>query len=241
MSRDFHLKQFSIRQQRAAMKVGTDAIVLGSWLGSLGFNPQSFLDVGTGTGIIALMLAQAYPKARGIALDLEPNAVLDARDNIAASPFASRLQVEQADFLDWTSGPYDLIVSNPPYFEEDGIRSSEHKRQMARHELSSGLNLRSLMQHASGLLAPSGVLALITPWDREQDLRLYGAEYLLRPDTLVRVYASKGKPIRLLSLWRRLDLHGSYQRCRYDTLTLRDEASKETLEFRNLTKNYLLG
>ncbi|MDO4692793.1 MAG: methyltransferase [Porphyromonadaceae bacterium] len=240
MSRDFHLKQFSIRQQRAAMKVGTDAIILGSWLATLGLNPQSFLDVGAGTGIIALMLAQRYPEAYGIALDLEPNAILDARDNISASPFASRLEAVQADFLAWTSEPYDLIVSNPPYFEADGIRSPVQKRQMARHEMRGGLNLRSLMQHASTLLTPSGALALVTPWDRESDLRLYGAEYLLRPDLLVRVFASKDKPIRLLSLWRRIMQSTPYQVCRYDTLVLRDEASKETPEFRILTKDYLL-
>lgn len=240
MSRDFHLKHFLIRQQHAAMKVGTDAIVLGSWLAQVVPNTEHYLDVGTGTGIIALMLAQAFEGAQGSALEVDQEALLDARINVSTSPYVDRLEVVQADFLSWTKDRYDLIVSNPPYFDMEGLPSPEQRRRLARHEAEGGLTLRRLMLHARSLLTPQGYLALITPNDREADLRLYAAEGLLRPELLTRVEAVADRPIRLLSLWRPLASSELYETTTYDTLVLRHTSGRYTEAYQTLTSPYLL-
>lgn len=241
MSEYFHLRRFSIRQQHAAMKIGTDAILLGSWLGSLGLHPRNFLDIGTGTGIIALMAAQHFPQALGKAIEIDEAAMIDAYHNIKSTPFSSQIEVIMGDFLKQDFAPFDLIVSNPPYFESEGIHSPEFNRHQARHESKAGLNLRTLMQRVSSILAPCGVFALITPHEREKDLRLYATEYLLRPKSMTLVYSLPQQPIRLLSLWERLDTSTTcYKTTHHASLIIRNPNGNYTEEYKNLTQDFLL-
>lgn len=241
MSKDFHLKRFSIRQQHAAMKVGTDAILLGAWLGSLDLDPKNFLDVGTGTGIIALMAAQHFPQAQGQAIEIDKDALLDAQYNVAQSPFSSQIEVIAGDFLEQNFLTLDLIVSNPPYFGAEGIHSPEESRRRARHESNEGLNLRTLMQKAASLLSRHGVLALVTPHEREADLRLYATECLLRPKAMTHVYSSPKQQVRLLSLWERLDTSAThYKTTQRASLIIRDRYGNYTEEYKRLTQEFLL-
>ena len=114
----FRFKQFSVANRLAAMKVGTDGVLLGAWCGVEGC--RTVLDVGTGSGLIALMIAQRCPEAHVTALDIVPEAVAEAAENAAASPWGDRITVMEADFnravADRLLPRYDLIVSNPPYF-----------------------------------------------------------------------------------------------------------------------------
>ena len=112
----FQFKQFTVRQQHCAMKVGTDGTLLGAWSqASAGL--CRVLDVGTGTGLIALMMAQRYPEAQVIAIDIDEKAVFQAQENVSASPFADRIKVLEADVQTFEdSVKFDSIVCNPPFF-----------------------------------------------------------------------------------------------------------------------------
>ena len=162
----FTFRQFSVHQQRCAMKVGTDGVLLGAWaepnVGVDGRNARlAILDIGTGTGLIALMLAQRFPNAIVDAIDLSSEAIVEARENVQASPFRERVCVEECAFQSYKpSKKYDLIVSNPPFFV-DSLHTPDANRTMARH--ADTLTYRDLFRGASRLLSDHGVFAAIIP------------------------------------------------------------------------------
>ena len=128
----FQFKQFTIRHDKCAMKVGTDGVLLGAWAGTESCN--RILDIGTGTGLIALMLAQRS-KAAIDAIDIEADACLQAQENAESSLFAGRINVFHSDLVDFAQASthlYDLIVSNPPYFV-DSLKCPNLQRNTARH------------------------------------------------------------------------------------------------------------
>lgn len=149
------------------MKVGTDGTLLGAWaLASAG--PCRVLDVGTGTGLVVLMMAQRYPEAQAIAIDIDEKAVFQAQENVLASPFADRIQVFQADVQTFEdSEKFDSIVCNPPFFE-DSLVCPDPQRTEARHTVSLGY--RQLMESAFRLLKDDGRFSLIIPTDSRSRL-----------------------------------------------------------------------
>jgi tRNA1Val (adenine37-N6)-methyltransferase len=156
----FHFKQFTIHQERCAMKVGTDAVLLGSWVQP----PQGgcILDVGTGTGIIALMVAQRC-HADILGIDVDQKAVEQATENFSISPWANRLHAEHRSFQDQVAQNdkrWDLILSNPPYFNQS-YQAPEESRNLARHTIL--LDLETLIVGAASALTPKGSLSLILP------------------------------------------------------------------------------
>ncbi len=195
----FRFKQFSVANRLAAMKVGTDGVLLGAWCGVEGC--RTVLDVGTGSGLIALMIAQRCPEAHVTALDIVPEAVAEAAENAAASPWSDRITVMEADFnravADRLLPRYDLIVSNPPYFTT-AIKSPEAARAVARH--GAGLGYADILRNASALLNPGGRVALVSPADRENDITLDCSLAGLSVARLTRVYTkpSAQSPSRLL-------------------------------------------
>lgn len=149
------------------MKVGTDGTLLGAWA-SLGVPDGRILDIGTGTGLIALMMAQRYPKSRVMAIDIDAEAVGQACENVASSPFSERIRVEQADVRSFQSdGLFDAIVSNPPFFSH-ALECPDSQRTMARH--TSSLSYESLMSSAFRLLSDEGYFSVIIPDDFNQKL-----------------------------------------------------------------------
>ena len=157
----FHFKQFSVRHDRCAMKVGTDGVLLGAWC-DVG-NRQRILDVGTGTGLIALMVAQRNAEAQITAIDIDQDAVEQARENVEASPWNDRIAIRQCDFTSPSEihgDRFDLIVSNPPFFKEQ-VHSDDEKRDIARS--SDALPLKALIGNAASLLTEDGILSLILP------------------------------------------------------------------------------
>lgn len=195
----FRFKQFSVANRLAAMKVGTDGVLLGAWCGVEGC--RTVLDVGTGSGLIALMIAQRCPEAHVTALDIVPEAVAEAAENAAASPWSDRITVMEADFnravADRLLPRYDLIVSNPPYFTT-AIKSPEAARAVARH--GAGLGYADILRNASALLNPGGRVALVSPADRENDITLDCSLAGLSIARMTRVYTkpSAQSPSRLL-------------------------------------------
>lgn len=157
----FNFKQFSVHQDRCAMKVGVDGVLLGAWASKDA--PRKILDIGTGTGLIALMLAQRYPMAVIHAIDIDADACAQAGENITQSPWHDRIKAEEVSlqaFARETSVEFDFIVSNPPYFNQS-FTPPNASRTNARH--TSTLTHEELMRRASGLLASDGVLCLILP------------------------------------------------------------------------------
>ena len=162
----FRFKQFSVLNDRTAMKVGTDGVLLGAWCDIE--RARRVLDVGTGCGVIALMVAQRNNTAIVHGIDIDRDAIEEATINFANSPWSERLTATMADFNALPgSYPYDLIVSNPPYFT-DSLLPPDMSRTLARHTRT--LTYRQLIEGASRLLSAAGNLALITPTDAEGDI-----------------------------------------------------------------------
>lgn len=156
----FEFKQFRIKQSKCAMKVGTDAVLLGSWVNE--FNCKRILDIGTGTGIIALMLAQKT-NAQIQALEIDEPSFEQAQDNVNESSFKERITLINQSFQSfWKSEKekFDLIVTNPPYFI-DSLKSNDSNRSTARH--ADVLPFKDLIEGIKILLEENGKLCLILP------------------------------------------------------------------------------
>lgn len=176
------------------MKVGTDAILLGAWaFGDVSVdstrNVKSILDVGTGSGIVALMMAQRFPKAVVQALEIDEAAAQQAAENFRSSPWPNRLRVDQANFNQWIETHslrrFELIVSNPPYFE-NSLRPPQAERRAARH--ADLLTVSQLMTGAAERLEPHGSLCVIFPASGRQTCidRAAAAGLLLQEECRVR-------------------------------------------------------
>ncbi|ART80124.1 tRNA1(Val) (adenine(37)-N6)-methyltransferase [Oceanisphaera avium] len=188
-SRGFTFKQFHINHDRCAMKVGTDGILLGAWVTLA--QAKRILDVGTGSGLVALMLAQrTTPEVKIIGLELDKQAAIQACENVAASPWPQKVVIKQGALQAYQEQPFDLIVANPPYFKP-GQAFECQARQHARH--TSSLSLADLFKHTKRLLQPSGRLAVILPY---QALDIARQEAQLNNLYLVEqqeVYTKEGK------------------------------------------------
>lgn len=170
MSNDyFRFKKFTIHQAMCAMKVGTDGTLLGAWANG----GKRVLDIGTGTGLIALMMAQRYPESAVVGIDIDEMAVRQACQNVAESIFAKRVTIECCDLAD-AEGEYDCLVSNPPFFV-DALLCPDVQRSMARH--ADTLTYASLMENGWRLLNDDGEFSLIIPFDCKARLE---SEALLR-------------------------------------------------------------
>ena len=191
----FRFKQFTVWQDLCAMKVGTDAVLLGAWTHYA--NVLRVLDMGTGTGVLALIAAQRNKQAIVHAVDIDPAAVLQARVNAASSPWPERIHVHCADVRSWTSdGNYDLVLCNPPYYDRH-LRSSDARVAMAKHEVE--LNLDQLFRAADRLCNTHGRVSLILPADRLKDAQAGAkAHGFVRSRTCFVRYRATTPPKRVL-------------------------------------------
>lgn len=155
----FQFQQFRINQDNCAMKISTDAVLLGGLAESE--KPQAILDIGTGTGVIALMLAQRFPNAKIEAVELDEKAAIQAGENFAGSRFEAQLTIHQGRIQDFvTSKKFDLIVSNPPYFTAH-LKAKGKERNQALH--TDTLSFEDLIGQVIRLLADKGRFWLILP------------------------------------------------------------------------------
>lgn len=188
----FQFKQFKIEQDECAMKVGTDGVLLGAWARG----GARLLDVGTGTGIIALMLAQRYPDAHVVGIDIDEGAVRQATANVLASPFSTRIRLEQTRVQDMDAsyaGCFDAVVSNPPFFI-DSLQAPDRQRNVARH--TETLTYADLMKAAHRLLNDDGELSVIVPFDyrrRMDDEAIFQGFF---PSRVCAVKTTPTKPVR---------------------------------------------
>ena len=171
----FTFKQFYIDHSRCAMKVGTDGTLIGAWFSAPCDNCK-ILDIGTGTGLIAIMAAQRFPSAQVVGIDIDSDCIAQAEENVAASPWSNRIKVINKPLQEFTStDSFDAIVSNPPYFV-DSLLSPDEKRSTARH--TNTLSFNDLTRDVLRLLKPNGTFSLILP-PTEADIFLSAARGLL--------------------------------------------------------------
>ena len=203
---EFRFKQFSVRNTDSALKVGTDAVLLGSLM-TVRPGERRLLDIGTGTGVVALMAAQrlagstisatadagaAYPEIIGIEID-GPSAE-EARLNFEGSPWAGMLEARHCSLQDFRSpGEFDLIFSNPPYFDES-LRNPDRRESRARH--TESLSYREVLAFAGEKLAPGGLVAMILPAESETAVRRCAAGFDLNLSRIVRIRTTQRKPPR---------------------------------------------
>ncbi len=167
----FTFKQFHIDHSRCAMKVGTDGTLLGAWA-PIAPNARKILDIGTGSGLIAIMAAQRHPSASITAIDIDEDCVEQARQNASASPWAERIEVINSPLQEFhPEEKFDVIISNPPYFA-DSMHSPDKQRTTARHTAS--LSFKDLTEGVLRLLKEDGLFAVILP-TTESELLLSAA------------------------------------------------------------------
>ena len=195
----FQFKQFTIHQQRCAMKVGTDGTLLGAWA-QVPIKSARILDIGTGTGLIALMMAQRFPEATVLGIDIDGEAVNQAQENVVLSPFASRVEIRLQNVLDFEyKEGFDAIVSNPPYFV-DALTCPDQQRTIARHTIS--LTYEGLMKSAYRLLKPDGMFTLVIPSECRSTLEAEAclAGFFLSRVTQIRTTPKKQPKRQLIEL-----------------------------------------
>lgn len=208
------------------MKVGTDGVLLGAWAPS----GSRILDVGTGSGLIARMLMQRCPEAEVEGIDIDEAAVAQAKEN-GVRAFQARLQDWKSDIGDC----YDLIVSNPPYFQ-NSLKNPDRGRELARH--TDSLGYEELIAHSARLLKEEGQLALILPAEAEEEIRNLAARYSLFPTHITRVYSKETKPARrvLLAFSRKNSIVGLIE----DSLVLEDEKGGRSAAYSKLCEEFYL-
>ena len=241
----FRFKQFTVWHDRCAMKVGTDGVLLGAWCpvdsrasSSKSFKGFKVLDVGTGSGLIALMLAQRIQGAQITAIDIDAGAVEQAKYNFGVSPWSDRLECHQQALQELEGeGIYDLIVSNPPYFQ-DSLKNPDSQRAMARH--TDTLSYEELLKHSARLLTKEGIIALVLPIEAEQQIITLAQSLGLYPTHITHVYPKPGKAAkRLLIAFSPSPL--AYRLSPIaNSLTLESETAPRSESYKELTKEFYL-
>lgn len=229
----FKFKQFSIYQDKCAMKVGVDGVLLGAWTDT--DNVTNILNVGTGTGLIALMLAQRS-NIEIQAIDIDADAVCQARENINQSPWSGRvnaIQIPFQDLSDNSNEKFDLIVSNPPFFV-NSLKAPDTKRNVARH--TDTLTHNDLVDCALSLLSETGKLCIILPVQEGEKCIEYAITKGLFCSRLVEVSPAPGKQVHRLLI----ELSVLESACSKTKLTIESARHIYSPEFTALVRDYYL-
>ena len=188
MADPFRFKQFSVDQSGCAMKINTDGVLLGAL--AQGENPQHILDIGTGTGVIALMLAQRFTDAQIDAVEIDAIAAETAGNNFKNSPFSNRLTVSPVSFEDYFEGhldkKYDLIISNPP-FHINSLESPKAKKTLAKH--ADGDFFEVLIKHVAEHLTGNGLCWLVLPLETSALVKTLADQHLLYLQKIISVHS----------------------------------------------------
>ena len=232
----FNFKQFTVQQDRCAMKIGTDGVLLGAWC-PIDNNPFSVLDIGAGTGILSLMLAQRSNAEQIDSLEIDEEAYEQCVENFENSPWSDRLFCFHAgldEFVDEPEDEYDLIISNPPFYSED-FKTENSQRDLARFQ--DALPFEDLIEAADLLLSENGIFAIIIPFKEEENFIDLCAEVELYPVKVTRV---KGTPTteikRSLLAFKRYEL----STLTADELIIETSRHQYTDDYINLTKDFYL-
>ena len=234
----FRFKQFTVHQNNCAMKVCTDACLFGAWVADKiergEIQPGNILDIGTGTGLLSLMLAQQSAAAID-AVEIDAPAFEQATENIAASPWAAKIKIHHLSIADLAPDKkYDLIISNPPFYENQ-LRSTDEKRNAAMHD--SGLSFGELALSVKKNLTEKGIAAILLPYDRVESFEKELFKQQLFITEKLHVSHSPSHPFFRSLLM--ISLNKST--CREAILSIKDNAGGYSNEFIALLKDYYLA
>ena len=232
----FSFKKFSIQQHKTAMKVGTDGVLLGAWT-PINHKPNSILDIGAGTGLIALMLAQRTAAEQIDALEIDEEAYEQATDNFENSPWSDRLFCYHAgldEFVEEPEEEYDLIVCNPPFYTED-YKTDNEQRDLAR--FSDAMPFEELIEAADLLLSENGIFSVIIPYKEEEKFIAMANRSELYPIKITHVKGTPNSEIKrsLLAFSR-----NEIEKFSIDTLIIETARHIYTQEYIELTKDFYL-
>lgn len=229
----FHFKQFTVNHEACAMKVGTDSVLLGAWADCE--KAHRILDVGTGSGILALMAAQRNPYAEIVGIDIDPSAVQQANANAALSPWNGRIHMEQADIRSWVHPSYfDCILCNPPFYH-NGLLSPDALRNQARQTAS--LSFEDLIKGCAALLTDNGTFHVIIPSENCDFFCQLCWERNLHLQRKVWVHTKENKQSK------RVLLSFSKKKCPYpmgERLILKNKDNEVSEDYRKLTGDFYL-
>ncbi|WP_339655258.1 methyltransferase [uncultured Maribacter sp.] len=234
MSEPFRFKQFEINQGRCAMKIGTDGVLLGAWTDIS--NAESILDIGAGTGVVALMLAQRSSAEVIDAIEIDSEAYEQCVDNFEISPWGDRLYCYHAgldEFVEEIEDLYDVIVCNPPFYTES-VTSGDLKRDQARQ--NEFLPFNELLEGVSLLISENGIFSTIIPFKEKDDFIRMAASNELFPSRCLHVRGNPAAEVkRVLLEFTKLE-----RTCEVLDLTIEIERHVYTMDYINLTKNFYL-
>jgi len=235
MKNHFNFKKFSVNQGNCAMKVGTDAVLLGAWT-SIEFQPKYILDIGSGTGVIALMLAQRSHAETIDAIEIDADAYEQCVENFENSSWNDRLFCYHASLLEFTQEidcKYDLIVSNPPFYTTD-YKTDNLQRDLAR--FSDALPFDHLVECVSKLLSKHGIFAVIIPFKEEEKFIDFASKVHLFPKRILHVKGNSHSEIK------RSLIEFSFEKSdvRFETLIIETSRHQYTEAYIDLTKDFYL-
>ncbi len=231
----FKFKQFSINQDRCAMKIGTDGVLLGAWT-SINQKPVSILDIGAGTGVISLMLAQRSHAELLDAIEIDDDAYEQCTENFENSQWNDRLFCYHASLQEFTEeidDKYDLIVSNPPFYSDD-YKSENAQRDIARFE--DALPFKHLLENVSKLLSETGIFSVIIPFKEEEKFIDLATNLKLFTNRITRVKGNPASDIKR-SL---MEFSFSESEIKIDKLIIETERHQYTQDYINLSKEFYL-
>ncbi len=229
----FRFKEFSVHHENSAMKVGTDGVLLGSWIQAN--NPMNILDIGTGTGLISLMMAQRFNQAIVVGVEPNDNAIVDAFKNVNDSAFKDRIDIVHGKIQNYTTEKrFDLILSNPPFFQ-NALNAEDSDRNQARQGVD--LTPNELLEISNELLIDNGFLSVIIPFDHCRNYRSIAKKVGLSLSKMTSVRGTPSKPFkRALLTFSKKELP-----LEEDVLTIERSRHVYTDEYIALTKPFYLA
>lgn len=231
----FVFKQFNVNQNQCAMKIGTDSVLLGAWT-TIENNPSSILDIGAGTGVLSLMLAQRCFAELIDAIEIDDNTYEQCVDNFEQSPWGDRLFCYHASletFVKEIEDKYDLIISNPPFYSED-YKTKNTQRDLAR--FTDAMSFEHLINSAAKLLSEVGIFTAIIPFKEEISFIEIALKHKLYPNKILRVKGNPNSEIKR-SL---LEFSFNEKDTTINELIIETERHQYTNDYINLTKDFYL-
>ncbi|WP_298494166.1 methyltransferase [uncultured Algibacter sp.] len=234
-TKPFKFKEFTINQDQCAMKIGTDAVLLGAWA-SLKNSPFSILDIGAGTGVLSLMLAQRCHAELIDAIEIDDKTYEQCVENFEQSPWGDRLFCYHAslnEFVEELDDTYDLIICNPPFYTED-YKTDNTQRDLARFQDAMPFN--HLLESVSKLLSNDGIFSVVIPFKESSTFIQTASKFNLFPNRILHV---KGNPTSEI---KRALLEFSFRESEINmhSLIIETERHQYTKDYVNLTKDFYL-
>src|SRR6187551_2230652 len=236
----FQFKQFTIQQDRCAMKVTTDACLFGAWVAqkveSEKLKVESVLDIGTGTGLLSLMLAQKIPEIKIDAIEIDKDAAEQAKINVESSPWKEQINIVQGDVKEFSfEKEFDLIISNPPFYENE-IRSATDSKNVAHH--SENLTLKDVLVIIKKNLRETGSFFLLLPYKRNEEIKKLLKDHDLNISKILFVRQSVKHDY--FRIFIKGSLNAEEKETEFHELSISDEQQQYTNEFVRLLKDYYL-